>query len=504
MKILLRVSIIALALSLVSCAPASAQPKAQSAVLPNEQPPPAAPREFRGVWVASVNNGQWPSAPGLPVDQQKKEMYDILDRCVALNVNAVVLQVRPGADALYQSNIEPWSEYLTGVQGQAPSPFYDPLALWVEECHKRGMELHAWFNPYRVGSTRSKSPPAANSIAKTHPEVVRHYGNYLWMDPGEPLAAQQTLSVILDIVRRYDVDAIHTDDYYYPYKVKDPATSKPAEFPDEQSYVRYKQAGGTLARDDWRRDNINQLISRIYTETKKVKPWVKVGYAPFGIWKPQNPPGIKGLSQYDELYADPKLWLNKGWLDYIAPQLYWKIGGDQDFRALLNWWLGQNTMKRYIWPGMSVGRHPVQEVLNQIAITRQNPLSDGQVIWSVKSILNRQELYAAVQHGPYLQRALVPAMTWLDNKPPSTPTISVKRESNGAASISLRAGAGEATWLYAVYARYGTNWQFTTVPGGAPSVTLNPDAGGVAPTSVYVSAVDRCGNESPRVAMAVR
>ena len=497
-----KILLLVLALSTCSCTSVHAQPSV--AVAPAEpqapQPPPA-PREFRGIWVASVNNGNWPSKPGLPVEQQKKEMIDILDHCVALNANAVVFQVRPCADALYQSSLEPWSEYLTGTQGQPPSPLYDPLQLWIEEAHRRGLELHAWFNPYRVKSDQSRGPVAANSIAKTHPEVVKQYGGYLWMDPGEPLAAQHTLSVILDIVRRYDIDAVHTDDYYYPYKVKDRATNKIVDFPDEPSFNRYKQGGGKLARDDWRRDNINQLVSRIYTETKKIKPWVKVGYAPFGIWKPQNPPGIKGLNQYEELYADAKLWLNKGWLDYMSPQLFWKIGGDQDFAALLKWWLAENTQRRYIWPGMSVGRHSVQEVINQIELTRQNPQSSGQVLWSVNSVLRRAELYTALQRGPYAQRALVPPMTWLDSHPPPPPVASVSRGENGSAVVSLRPGQGEATWLYAVYARYGEDWQFTTVPGGSPSLTLNPSATGVPPGAIVVSAVDRCGNESQRVTL---
>ncbi len=497
-----RILLICLPLLLASCGPARAQSSRASAL--NEPPPPPAPREFRGIWVASVNNGNWPSKPGIPVEQQKKEMIDILDRCVALNANAVILQVRPAADALYQSSLEPWSEYLTGTQGVAPSPLYDPLELWIEEAHRRGLELHAWFNPYRVKSDQSRTPLADNSIAKTHPEVVKKYGGYLWMDPGEPVAAQHTLAVILDIVKRYDVDAVHTDDYYYPYKVRDRATSRPVEFPDDPSWQRYQQAGGKLERNDWRRDNVNQLISHIYSETKKIKPWVKVGYAPFGIWKPQNPPGIKGLNQYEELYADAKLWLNKGWLDYMSPQLYWKIGGDQDFRALLTWWLGENTQKRYVWPGMSVGRHAVAEVLNQIEITRQSPASTGQIIWSVNSILRRAELYNAIQRGPYAQRALIPPMKWLDDSPPPAPQASLSRASGGAVNVTLRAGGGEATWLYALYAKYGDTWEFTTVPGGAPSIALNPDAAGKAATTVVVSAIDRCGNESARVTLSAR
>lgn len=502
----LRLLIACLILSTASCTQTSAQPKssARASVAISGPPAPQAPRELRGAWVATVGNINWPSKPGLPVDQQRKEMIHLLDRCAALNVNAIFLQVRPAADAMYQSNLEPWSEYLTGVQGQPPSPMYDPLTLWIDEAHKRGMELHAWFNPYRVKSG-TKGNLAANSIGKTNPAVVKQYGNYLWMDPGEPAAAQHTLNVILDIVRRYDVDGVHTDDYYYPYKIKQ--NDKIVDFPDDASWQRYEAGGGKLARADWRRDNVNQLVEKIYAETKKIKPWVKVSYAPFGIWKPGNPPGIKGLSQYDELYADAKLWLNKGWLDFFSPQLYWKIGGDQDFVGLLNWWLSENTQRRYIFPGMSVARHSVEEVSNQIEVTRKSPLSRGQLLWSVGSVIGERdkakELYTALQRGPYAQKSLVPPFAWLDRKPPAAPGVRVSKESSRAV-VTFESPKGEPAFVYAVWARYGSQWHFTTVPGGAPDLTLNADQSGALPNAVSVSAVDRCGNESERVSTVVK
>ena len=490
-------------LTVSSCAPSSAQSSGSSAQL-SGSPAPQSPREFRAAWVATVGNINWPSKPGLPVEQQKQEAIAILDRCAALNLNAIILQVRPAADAMYQSSIEPWSQYLTGVQGQPPSPFYDPLNFWITETHKRGMELHAWFNPYRAKSG-TQGAIAANSIARTHPNVVKKYGNYLWMDPGEPIAARQTLNVILDIVRRYDVDGIHTDDYYYPYKVKE--NDKIVDFPDEPSWQRYRRAGGKLSRDDWRRDNVNQLVERIYAETKKLKPWVKVSYAPFGIWQPGHPPGIKGLNQYAELYADAKLWLNKGWLDFMSPQLYWKIGGDQDFNGLLNWWLSENTQQRYIWPGMSVARHSVEEVHNQIALTRKDPRSTGQVLWSVRSVIGSSEksrqLYESLQRGPYAQKSLVPSFDWLDKKAPPAPAASVQRSADRV-TVSLRGGRGEPAFVFGVWARYGDQWHFTTVPGGAPNISLNADASGNLPNAITLTAVDRCGNESERVNLVVR
>lgn len=509
--------------SLPGCAPTRKTPKHTPTTSPSEAPttkaikvspaprptgdvPPAAPREFRAAWVSSVNNGVWPSKSGLTIEQQKREMLDILHRCAELRLNAVILQVRPCADALYPSKLEPWSEYMTGTQGKAPDPMWDPLQTWIEEAHKRGMELHAWYNPYRVKHASSKSPVADSSIAKTHPEVVKQYGGYLWMDPGEPVAAKQTLDVIADIVRRYDVDGVHTDDYYYPYKVRDPQNEgKELEFPDDASFQRYRDGGGMLARDDWRRDNVNRLVQDIYKTTHEIKPWVKVGYAPFGIWKTGVPEGIKGLSMYDALYADAKLWLNKGWLDYISPQLYWKIGGPQDFRSLLTWWASENTQGRHLWPGMSVGRHPVEEVMNQITLTREaKGTSAGSIIWSVSSVLRRAELYDALQDGLFFDGALMPASPWLDTTAPSPPVVLAQRDRHGHVKLAISPGGGEPPFVYGIWARRGREWSFTTAPAAdATSVALEPDARGEPVTSVVVTAVDRTGNESARITTSV-
>ncbi|OYU43978.1 MAG: hypothetical protein CFE44_15430, partial [Burkholderiales bacterium PBB4] len=219
--------------------------------------PPPAPREFRAAWVATVANIDWPSRKGLSTTLQHMEMRAMLDRAVALKLNAIILQVRPSADALYVSDLEPWSEYLSGVQGQAPSPLYDPLALWISEAHARGLELHAWFNPFRVRQGEAKSAAAANHLSQTRPQWVKTYGNQLWMDPGEPGAANHTVAVILDVLKRYDVDGIHMDDYFYPYPIPqgdDPKTE--LDFPDQATWQRYLEAGGPLARAAWRRSNV--------------------------------------------------------------------------------------------------------------------------------------------------------------------------------------------------------------------------------------------------------
>ncbi|MGH7979919.1 MAG: glycoside hydrolase family 10 protein, partial [Limisphaerales bacterium] len=284
--------------------------------------PPAPPREFRGAWIATVGNKDWPSAPGLTVARQKAELISLLDTAARLKLNAVVFQVRPDCDAMYASAIEPWSEYLTGVQGRAPHPYYDPLAFAIEEAHQRGLELHAWFNPFRArGSVLS--PPAPNFIGRTHPGWVRKYGDGLWLDPGNPDVRHYVIGVIMDVVRRYDVDGIQFDDYFYPYPVSsDRGTQIP--FPDETTWRAFGERTG-LSRENWRRQNIDQFIESVYRNIKAAKPWVKFGVSPFGIWQPGYPPQVRGFNPYAELYADSRLWLASGWVDYFSPQLYWPI-----------------------------------------------------------------------------------------------------------------------------------------------------------------------------------
>jgi uncharacterized lipoprotein YddW (UPF0748 family) len=345
------------------------------AVFAQSNDPPPIQREFRAAWVASVANIDWPSKPGLSTWEQQAELIAILNRSVALNLNAVILQVRPAADAFYDSPYEPWSEYLTGAEGRAPEPFYDPLAYAVAEAHKRGLELHAWFNPYRARHPSARGTVAQTHLSVTRPDLVRTYGRYLWMDPGEPEVRAQTLRVMLDVVKRYDVDGIHIDDYFYPYPEVGP-DSQPIPFPDSTSYGRYVRGGGTLAINDWRRQNVDVLIRDIYRRTKALKPWVKVGISPFGIWRPGNPPEIAGFDAYDKLYADARKWLREGWLDYFVPQLYWPIAQTaQSYPTLLKWWMDENVMARHMWPGHNASRAagtvwPPDELLEQVRLTR--------------------------------------------------------------------------------------------------------------------------------------
>ena len=320
------------------------------------------------MWIATVNNGDWPSRKDLTVDQQKQELTAILDRVAALHLNAVFLQVRPMADALYPSAIEPWSEFLTGTTGKAPDPPYDPLQFAIDEAHARGIELHAWFNPFRGNPT---------TMLRSVP-----YGRFVWMDPGDPQVRQRALDVVADVVRRYNVDGVHMDDYFYPYPENN------LDFPDDATYQQY---GAGMSKDEWRRDNINRFVHDLYTTVKGIKPDVEVGISPFGIWRPHNPRQIQGLDAYDKIYADSKLWLRRGWVDYLAPQLYWPIDKrEQSFPALLHWWTSQDKLGRGIVAGMSinrVGRVGTDEFRRQIEIVRNDDGAVGFILFSAKTLM---------------------------------------------------------------------------------------------------------------------
>ena len=306
---------------------------------------PKIQREFRAAWVASVANINWPSKPGLTTQQQQDEAIVLLDMLKKNNFNTVIFQVRPQADAFYKSDLEPWSYYLTGVQGQAPNPYYDPLEFWVNAAHERGLELHVWLNPYRAHHI-SGGPVSDFSVVKKYPElVVKLKQGYWWLDPSKIGTQDLSAAVVNDIVKRYDIDGVHFDDYFYPYAEYNGG----ADFPDSESYAAYQNKGGKLALGDWRRDHVNTFIKRIYKEIKKEKKHVKLGISPFGIWRPGYPESIRGMDQYDKLYADAKLWLNKGWIDYFMPQLYWQINNvPLSFPVLLGWWESENTKGRHL------------------------------------------------------------------------------------------------------------------------------------------------------------
>lgn len=477
---------------------------------PAEDPPPVM-REFRAAWIATVSNIDWPSRPGLRVGQQKRELVALLDQAVGLNLNAVILQIRPSADALYNSQLEPWSEYLTGRMGQAPEPMYDPLRFAVREAHRRGLQLHVWFNPYRVRHADSKSPTSANHASVADKDIVRTYGKYLWFDPGEPAAADRFIDVLVDVVKRYDIDGVHIDDYFYPYPVAENGKNVP--FPDDASYERAVAAGETLQRDDWRRQNVDRLIERMYREVKEEKPWVLVGISPFGIWRPGHPEGIQGLDQYATLYADARKWLREGWVDYFTPQLYWRIEGPQSYPKLLAWWHGENVKGRHLWPGNaahSVRRDasvepsrsawPAEELIQQIELTREIvPEGPGNVFFSMKCLVdNRDGLSDKLKSGVYAEPALVPESPWLGEATPARPDVTAKRD--GAATLlELKPSTGEAPWLWVVRAEQDGQWRTAIVPGVETEYRVASAGGTVAAERFLISAVSRLGRESPVV-----
>jgi uncharacterized lipoprotein YddW (UPF0748 family) len=375
------------------------------AVPPLPAPPP---REWRAAWIATVANIDWPSKPGLPAAQQQAEIRSLCDTAQRIGLNALILQVRTSADALYDSPLEPWSEYLSGTQGQPPG--YDPLAVWLTEAHARGLELHAWFNPYRARHSTAKSAPAGTHLARSHADWVKRYGDQLWIDPGEPAAAEHTLAVVRDVLTRYAVDGVHIDDYFYPYPVQD-AAKQDVDFPDEPSWQRYLASGGSLARNDWRRYNVNSLVQRLYALVHEVRPGARLGVSPFGLPRPElRPAGITGFSQYDKLYADVELWLREGWLDYLAPQLYWpRAQVPQAFEPLLQAWRALNPLGRPIHPGLFTSRidatansWPVDEVLGQIDSIRRLSPGSGHIHFSMAALAqNRRGIADALRTRSY-------------------------------------------------------------------------------------------------------
>lgn len=398
-------------------------------------------REMRGLWIATVGNIDWPSRKGLSANQQKGELARILDRAKATGFNTIIFQVRPATDALYESSLEPWASWLTGIQGQHPG--YDPLAYAIEQAHARGLQLHAWINPFRAGNTADTAVLAPSHVFRTRRDLVRVYGSNLWMDPGDPESQERSSRVIRDIVARYDIDGIHADDYFYPYQVRDSANVL-VPFPDDSTYARY---GRGVARDDWRRANIDAFVERMYREVHQTKPSVLVGISPFGIWRPGNPESVRGLDAYASIYADSRKWLQRGWVDYFVPQLYWAIGApQQSFPALLEWWRQQNAASRHVWPGLAAYRvqnstttaFSLDEIPQQIRITRQQLPEPGVVLYNTTSTLRRLDatVRQTLERDLFAAPALVPEFRWLGANAPTLPRVTVSGDELRATSDS--------------------------------------------------------------------
>ncbi len=487
-------SALLLLLLLPHCA-ATATSSARSGSAVVSENPPAVMREFRGVWVATVSNIDWPSKRGLPVEDQQRELMAILDRAKALNLNAIVFQIRPAGDAMYASDLEPWSEYLTGEMGRAPEPLWDPLEFVIRESHRRGLELHAWLNPYRGRHPSGVSPISPTHLHSRRPDLVPQYGKHLWMDPGEPEVRAHTTAVIVDVLRRYDVDGIHFDDYFYPYREKDEAGVE-IDFPDTPSWDRYVAAGGTLARNDWRRENVNLLVREVYEAVRREKPLARFGVSPFGVWRPGYPETIAGLDAYESLYADSLLWFRSGWLDYFAPQLYWATARKElSFPVLLNWWSSENVKKRHLWPGLATyrdggDRFPSGEIAHQIRTTRAVSSSPGVFHFSEKSLRNNINGVTDRVASLYAEPALVPSFPWIDARQPEQPTVIATRMTDGI-ELEIRAGDDEIPRLWVIQTRTAGRWRTEIVPAATPRHGLSGKI-----ERVVVSAVDQSGNQS--------
>jgi uncharacterized lipoprotein YddW (UPF0748 family) len=459
---------------------------------------PAVPREFRGVWVATVGNIDWPSRPGLPTELQQEELLTLLDRAQALRLNAVIFQVRPSGDALYESEIEPWSEYLTGKQGLAPHPKWDPLAFVIREAHARGLELHAWFNPYRARqSLRQDFSPM--HIARRIPTVVKDYGTNQWMDPGDERVRDHTRRVILDVVRRYDVDGVHIDDYFYPYPERD-RYERIIPFPDDFTYSQYQIGGGMLERDAWRRENVDKLVEAIGKDVHAAKPWVKFGISPFGIWRPGEPEGVMGFDSYTWLFADARRWVREGWADYFAPQLYWTVNArEQNYSQLLRWWGEQNLFGKHIWPGNFTSRVGTMrewtssELVQQIIATRADRTATGNIHFSMNVFMkNRSGIGDVLTSRVYNVPALIPESPWLHGEAPRSPRA--RFAPDGASRI--QACLGDTTLVpprwWVLYVKRDSAWTFRVLPGGVRQMALGALR---ATDSVALSAVDRTGRQ---------
>ena len=377
-------------------------------------------REFRAAWIQSVN-GQF---RGMPTEKLKQNLIGQLNSLQKAGINAIIFQVRPEADALYASRLEPWSRFLTGVQGKAPEPYWDPMQFMIDECHKRGMEFHAWINPYRTKTTL-KSELAPNHVYNIHPEWFVTYGDQLYFDPALPESRRHICMVVSDIVSRYDVDAIHMDDYFYPYPIKG------KDFPDDASFARF--GGGFSNKGDWRRSNVNVLIKKLHETIREIKPWVKFGVSPFGIYRNESSDPLgsktKGLQKYDDLYADVLLWAREGWIDYNIPQIYWHIGHPvADYETLVKWW-ARNTENRPLFIGQSVmntvqNADPKNPSINQLprkmALQRAYQTIGGSCQWPASAVVENAGKYRDALIAEYHKYpALPPVFDFMDNEAPA-------------------------------------------------------------------------------------
>ena len=468
-------------------------------------PPPK--REFRAAWIATVGNIDWPLKGGLPAAEQQASFIRRLDQMKRMGLNAVIVQIRPAADAFYPSSYEPWSRYLTGKQGTPPSPYYDALEFMIDEAHKRHMEFHAWFNPFRALVDSKKNPNPPSHVTKQHPDWVVSYGGKSYLNPGIPAAREYVTEVMIDVVKRYDIDAVHLDDYFYPYRIAGVA------FGDDAAYRKHNPAG-IADKDDWRRNNVNLFIQNLNERIKAQKPYVKLGISPFGVWRnqskdPAGSPTRGGQTNYDDLFADVRLWMQKGWIDYLLPQLYWEHGHRLvAFEILLPWWR-DHSYGRHVYFGLGLYRMlgtptgawaGTKEILSQIRDTRRNAPGTGYVLYSLSNLDKIKAPIADSLESYGKTIALVPPMRWLDSVAPAAPQLKGVKLERGYLLQWRQTDPRNEPIRYAVY-RFAKGERIDlNNPQNLLGLTtdLKYSDGDVQGAYTYVvTALDRLWNESP-------
>lgn len=470
-------------------------------------------REFRGVWIATVVNIDWPITGRTSVDMQKSDLLAILDADQKAGINAIILQVRPAADAFYAKSLEPWSKWLTGKQGQAPDPLYDPLEFAITEAHKRGMELHAWFNPYRATFDNNFKSLCTCHITNQQPSWFFTYGGIKLFNPGIPEVRAYIVKVILNVIDNYDIDGVHMDDYFYPYKIEGQSLK------DEQTFRTY--AGEFTDIKDWRRNNVDLLIQALSDSIHTHKPHMKFGISPFGVWanKGHNPEGsdTHALETYYEQYADSRKWAKEGWIDYIVPQLYRPINDRlMDFDKLVDWW-SNNTYGTHLYIGhaayrayepKSIAFHNPYQIPNQIKYLRNNDRVQGSVFFSQNSLLrNPFGLADSLRLNYYKYPALPPQMEWLDSIPPNPPKNVIAKINGGWVSLKWdapdTAKDGERAYGYVIYRFKSTDTINLEDPKNILHIQYNADTVYEDRTTEHnqtyryvITAIDRMKDES--------
>ncbi|MCX8019951.1 MAG: family 10 glycosylhydrolase [Chitinophagaceae bacterium] len=467
--------------------------------------------EFRAVWIATVDNIDWPPKNS-GSEAQKAEFIRQIELHKKNGINVIIGQVRPAADAFYPSAYEPWSQWLTGTQGKPPSPYYDPLQFMIEECHKRGLEFHAWLNPYRANFNIAKASIAPHHITRTRPHWFITYGDKKYFDPANKEARNFVVNVVRDIVKRYKVDAIHMDDYFYPYRIAG------KEFPDEASY---KKSGTSLSKDDWRRSNVDSIIKALSIAIKQENRFCRFGISPFSVWrnKDKDPNGSDSKASqtnYDDLYADILLWLKNGWIDYVAPQLYPEIGNDKiAFEKMLDWW-SRNSYGRHVYIGHGIyragGKEPgwndPNQLPNQIKLVRSYPNVFGSVYFSSKSFFsNPLGWNDSLRQNYYRFPALVPPALWIDSVKPASPLVEKKIVNDSVLQLEIKQSASASNIKYHIVYRFTEgSHQENCALHPKNIVAIFPESGSLHFTDIiprvsyscryYVTAVSRNNMES--------